>query len=300
VLNLEANEAPRITVVTPSYNQGDFLGECIDSVLSQQYPNLEYIIVDGGSLDDSLEIIRAFSDKLAWWVSEPDRGQSHALNKGFARATGDIYCWINSDDLMAPGSLHVIGDYFSRNKDVAWCTGGSRYIDHDHIYEKEVTASAIQVAPGDTLAQWLTHMQTDLAVILQSSTYWRSNAWKKIGPLREDFHFSFDFDFFYKVRKEFGPPAVLNKCLSEFRIHPDSKTVSCSGCFLLESIQIAREQMLALNIDEQKQVREWLFAVRERECFLRQQMALKAGDMFGHWQWRMQSWFHRLLPRRLW
>jgi len=99
------NEFPRISVITPSYNQGHFLDQTIRSVLDQNYPNLEYIIIDGGSTDQSVEIIKKYEDQLLYWVSEPDRGQSHALNKGFARATGDILCWINSDDCLEKGAL---------------------------------------------------------------------------------------------------------------------------------------------------------------------------------------------------
>ena len=100
---------PRITIVTPSYNQGAFLEDTIRSVLDQGYPNLEYIVMDGGSTDNSVEIIEKYADRIDYWESEPDRGQTHAINKGFARATGVIGNWINSDDLLEPGALQTIG-----------------------------------------------------------------------------------------------------------------------------------------------------------------------------------------------
>src|SRR5215472_7727613 len=96
---------PRITVVTPSFNQGQFLEATLRSVLDQNYPNLEYIVCDGGSTDNSVEVIQRYQDRLAWWVSEKDKGQSNAINKGFAGATGDLLAYINSDDTFAPGSL---------------------------------------------------------------------------------------------------------------------------------------------------------------------------------------------------
>src|ERR1700687_6032262 len=103
---------PRISVVTPSFNQGQFLEETILSVLGQNYPDLEYLIIDGGSTDSSVEIISKYADRLAYWESEPDRGQAHAINKGFARATGQIMCWINSDDFFFPHVFQQLVPFF--------------------------------------------------------------------------------------------------------------------------------------------------------------------------------------------
>ena len=109
---------PKISIITPSYNQGQFLEQTILSILSQDYPNLEYIIMDGGSSDNSVEIIRKHEDNLTYWVSEPDKGQSDAINKGFQRATGDILTWLNSDDYYLPGTLHTVAEYFTQHPDV--------------------------------------------------------------------------------------------------------------------------------------------------------------------------------------
>ena len=104
---------PRITLITPSFRQAAFLEECLRSVHDQGYPNLEHMVVDGGSTDGSAAIIESYAAKLAWWCSERDRGQSHALNKGLARATGEVFGWINSDDLLLPGSLQRVGEALS-------------------------------------------------------------------------------------------------------------------------------------------------------------------------------------------
>ncbi|MFQ6539997.1 MULTISPECIES: glycosyltransferase [Aphanothece] len=118
-----------IVVVTPSFNQAAYIGLTMASVTAQRYPHLQYIVVDGGSTDDSLEVIKRHIEGLDRWVSEPDRGQAHALNNGFAWARGDVVGWINSDDLLAEGALSVIGAFFDANPDAIWCTGACELID---------------------------------------------------------------------------------------------------------------------------------------------------------------------------
>ncbi len=114
---------PRLSIITPSYNQAEYLEETLRSVLDQRYPNLEYLVIDGGSRDGSVEIIRRYESRLAYWVSERDEGQAHAINKGLQRATGDIVAFVNSDDTYLPGALQAVSDHFQRNPQCQWLCG---------------------------------------------------------------------------------------------------------------------------------------------------------------------------------
>lgn len=162
---------PRISVVVPSYNQGAFLKATLDSILSQNYPDLECIVVDGGSSDHSVEIIRSMEDRLTWWCSEKDDGHGDALNKGFAKATGEILCWLNSDDLMAPWGLWVVGDVFARFPEVEWLTGEYGIWDaHGRL---------VAAYPGGaTATEYLRRGESD---IQQESTFWRRSLWTRAG-----------------------------------------------------------------------------------------------------------------------
>ena len=131
---------PRITIVTPSFNQGQYLEQTLRSVLDQGYPNLEYIVVDGGSTDDSVDILNRYADRLAWWVSEKDAGQSDAINKGFARASGDVYGYINSDDFLYPGALEAVGK--------AYASGASWMVP-----SRTVSTSSVDITGADALGE---------------------------------------------------------------------------------------------------------------------------------------------------
>lgn len=119
---------PKISIITPSFNQGKFLEGTILSVLNQNYPNLEYIIMDGGSTDNSIEIIKKYVDKLTYWQSKPDDGQSAAINEGFRHATGEIFCWLNSDDQYTEGALKIVGEYFTNHPECQWLCGSGKLI----------------------------------------------------------------------------------------------------------------------------------------------------------------------------
>lgn len=210
------NEFPKISVITPSYNQVQFLEQTILSVLGQQYPNLEYLIIDGGSTDGSVEIIEKYSSQLTYWVSEPDAGQSQAINKGFERATGDIFCWLNSDDLMMPGILNFLVDNINTN--VAQIFTGNCI----HFSE---SANAGTVAQGSHTHQHLHQFDLmDIDFIIQPSTFWTRMAWEKVGKLNEQFHFVFDWEWFIRAQLVGVEFTTTHRTLALYREHDMHKT----------------------------------------------------------------------------
>jgi len=207
---------PKISVVTPSYNQGQFIEETIRSVLLQGYPNLEYIIIDGGSSDNTLEIIRKYEPWLAYWVSEQDRGQSHAINKGIQRATGDIVFWLNSDDLLLPLAFKKVTQIFQLYPDAALVTGQARIIDQQSICVGQINSyfsdwEEIVTNPGNS--------------IRQISTFFSMKLFKNLGNINEQLHISMDKELLVRFTRE-TKPIVISDYLSAFRVHPEAKTSS--------------------------------------------------------------------------
>lgn len=204
---------PRISVVTPSFNQVKFLETTILSVLGQAYPNLEYILMDGGSTDGSVEIIERYSDRLAHWQSAKDAGQSDALNQGFARATGDILCWINSDDFFLPGTLHRIAELLaSRVRQPALAYGACLFFDDAGRSAKVVRPQAHDSAILRTSAY-----------VIQPSAFWTRPLWEKTGILENALHFAFDWEWFIRASKH----AEFMQCpeiFSAYRQHAAHKT----------------------------------------------------------------------------
>ena len=206
----------RISIVTPSYNQGKYLEQTICSVLDQGYPNLEYMVIDGGSTDNSVEIIRKYEKHLAWWVSEKDDGQSHAINKGLCKITGDVFNWINSDDYYAPDTFEILAEMFSETGVLA-VTGRTKE-DREHgasyIYEPTFIADAELPVNAST------------PEFNQPSTFYSTRALMKMGQLSTKLHFSMDKEWWIKFLFHFGCSKIRStrKVLANFRVHVGSKT----------------------------------------------------------------------------
>lgn len=214
---------PRISIVTPSYNQADYIEGTIRSVLLQGYPNLEYIIIDGGSNDGSVEIIRKYEPWLAFWVSERDCGQAHAINKGFQLATGDILAWLNSDDEYCARTLHFVARCFKKQPDLDLLFGDSDMIDTmGHAIDR------IKGRPGD-LAQLLAR-----DFIPQPSAFFQRRAWKAVGGLDENLRFILDYELWIRMMLKGIKSKYISISLSRFRWHNVSKSSKYAMQFGLE------------------------------------------------------------------
>jgi glycosyltransferase involved in cell wall biosynthesis len=212
------NSVPKISIITPSLNQGKFIERTIQSVLQQGYPNLEYIVVDGGSNDATLDILKKYSDKLIW-VSEKDKGQADAINKGIERSSGEIIAYLNSDDMYDKEALLRVSEVFQIEPSVMWVTGRCRIIDENN-QEIRKTITAVKNFLLD-------HLTYNLLLVInpisQPATFWRRNIIEEIGLFNRNEHLVMDYEYSMRVCKKYNP-AIINDYLACFRIHRRSKT----------------------------------------------------------------------------
>ncbi|MCK4306004.1 MAG: glycosyltransferase [Candidatus Eisenbacteria sp.] len=204
---------PRVGIVTPSFNQGQFIEETIRSVLLQGYPDLEYIIVDGGSTDGSVDIIRKYEPWLAYWVSEPDRGQSQAINMGFRRSKGDILAWLNSDDLLEPLAVCMAAAYLTVHPEVGMVYGDRTIVDS--------TGNRISYRLSPSFYRWQLRYRSGIA---QESAFFRRDLFYAVGELDESLHYSMDYDLWWRFirRTRIHHLPVL---MGGYRAHEASKSI---------------------------------------------------------------------------
>ena len=207
---------PLVSIITPSFNQSPFITATINSVLTQDYPNIEYIVVDGGSTDGSVKIIERYADKLAWWVSEKDKGQTDAINKGFARANGSILAWLNSDDTYEPGAVRAAVDFLMKNPAVGLVYGDCDFIDENG--KKYARFNAAQTN-YEKLRRGYIH-------IPQQASFWRADLCEKVAPLDDSFFFAMDYDLWTRLAKISRLHYVKGETWANFRLHSDAKSIA--------------------------------------------------------------------------
>ena len=218
---------PLVTIVTPSYNQAKYLRATMESVFAQTYPNIEYIVIDGGSKDGSTEIIQAYEDWLAYWVSEPDEGQTDAINKGFARANGKYLAWLNSDDTYEPEAVTEAISFLETHPEVGLVYGDANYIDAEGKPYGKFPAAETDY---QRLRRGYVH-------IPQQSAFWRADLWQQVGPLDPKMYFAMDYDLWLRLAK-ISKLAYIPKTWANFRIHEDAKTLKADDRCWQDMVQI--------------------------------------------------------------
>ncbi len=209
---------PKITIITPSYNQGQYIEQTIQSVINQNYSNLEYIIIDGGSTDNTVEIIKKYEEKITYWISEPDQGQSHAINKGIKIATGKIFNWLNSDDYLEKNTLLDIANIYLKNKNAEVICGYT----HCFFHESGKTSHTYRMGVKNNTAQTITNVEMN-----QPGTFYDLEKIKQLGGVNETLNYVFDDELWFRFLSKYGQKNIVftDKIYAHFRLHETSKSV---------------------------------------------------------------------------
>jgi glycosyltransferase involved in cell wall biosynthesis len=301
---LSSATTPRISVVTPSFNQAPYLEATLRSVLEQGYPNLEYIVLDGGSTDGSVDILRRYDGDLAYWCSAPDKGQADAVNRGFARATGELLTWINSDDLLLPGALQAAAEAHAR------CPEALVLGDVIHFSEAERYSQLVRQR-GVTLERMVAYWKPGW-VWNQPGTFFPRTVWGRVGSLDEQLRYVFDREWMCRALAAEVPLLYLGQTVAAFRLHAGSKTMGETSRWRDEQLRVTRRyRPRVAGLSE----RRALAAQYKVDATLR-----LSFQMFTHWDaaaargdlWRAlrtdlgvatpgywQLWARALLPRWL-
>jgi len=206
----------KLSIVTPVLNQSKFIGATVESILGQNYPFLEYIVIDGGSRDGTTEILRKYRDQLSYFDSRPDNGQSDAINRGMQQASGEVLAWINGDDLLLPGALHYVSDFFTSHPDI------------DVIYGHRIIINVT----GEEIGRWVLPRHNGrilswMDFVPQETLFWRRRVWDRVGARIDDsFKFAMDWDLLIRLRDSGAKFARVPRYLGAFRVHPKQKTLA--------------------------------------------------------------------------
>lgn len=228
------SDTPRVSIVTPSFMQAEYIGRTIESVLGQNYPDLEYFVQDGGSQDGTVEVLKGYANRLAGWESQPDGGQSQAINLGFAHTTGEIMAWLNSDDMLLPGAISTIVDYFNRHPEVDVVYGDRLLIDESDM---EIGRWIMPGHDSEVLS-WVDYVP-------QETLFWRRRIWDRVGgQIDESFKFAMDWDLLVRFRAAGARFAHIPRFLGAFRIHEHQKTSAAINEIGHKEMDRIREQLL--------------------------------------------------------
>lgn len=239
---------PKFSIVTPSFQQGDYIERTIRSILDQGYPNLEYFVQDGGSKDGTVAVLKKNEDKLSGWMSEKDSGQSQAINLGFANTSGEIMAWLNSDDLLLPGALEIVADYFNRHSEVDVVYGNRLLIDENDM---EIGRWIMPGHNGKVLS-WVDYVP-------QETLFWRRRIWDKTGgQIDESFRFAMDWDLLVRFRDAGAKFAYIPRFLGAFRIHEHQKTSATINEIGHQEMDRIRERLLG-RVPSRKEIRKAVF-----------------------------------------
>jgi|WetSurMetagenome_2_1015567.scaffolds.fasta_scaffold104719_1 glycosyltransferase involved in cell wall biosynthesis len=225
-------EKPLVSIITPSFNQAKFIEETLKSVLSQDYPDLEYIVIDGGSADNTLAILRKYEGKIKW-NSEPDYGQADAVNKGFSMAKGEILGWLNSDDTYLAGTIRTVAEYFENHPDIVMVYGDACVIDED-----ERTTGRYRSEP------FRTERLSETCFICQPTVFMRRDVFREIGLLDINLHTCMDYDYWMRIAKKYPPEKIAylqGTYLANSRMYPANKTMNMRETVFLESLDTVKK-----------------------------------------------------------
>lgn len=253
---MKSRSFPKISIVTPSYNQGSYIETTIRSVLLQDYPHLEYIIMDGGSGDETLDVLQEYDQEISYWESTEDRGQTHAINKGFRRATGEVIGWLNSDDFLLPHALKRVARHFVSEPKADLVSGGGVFFtsETEHYPVRPCargltpTLPMMLAAPGN--------------IIQQHSTFWRRRVLDAVGDLNESYDYAMDFEFFLRCCDTGLRFSTNQHCLAAFRQHAGQKSREETGGQYQQEMRRATQPYLGQSLATSSlslQLHRWLF-----------------------------------------
>ena len=220
---------PLVSIVTPSYNQGRFLKRTIESVLTQSYPNIEYVVIDGGSNDESVEILESYGERF-YWESKADRGQADAINKGFARVRGEILAYLNSDDVLLPGAIARVVRFFQEHPSVDMVYGDADYIDEND-----------RVTGVYRTADYSVDRLLEDCMVCQPAAFWRRRIAEEVGPFDDQLNYTMDYDYWLRIAKEGGDIRFLREKLACSRLYPETKTLSARSKIYKEIFKVCRK-----------------------------------------------------------